>query len=91
MSQKEKVEAVGTKNKTVKQDKNEMKFTVKTRGYSETFRNHIDAKTQYDTLKKRSIKSKESTKLELLEHDDKGHNKILESVNITSAFFGEVD
>lgn len=65
----------------------EKQFIVKTRGYQETFGNQSDAKKQYDLLKKRSVKSQESTKLELTETDTEGNKKVLESVSISEEFF----
>ena len=66
----------------------EAQFIVKTKGYQETFGNLPDAKKQYDLLKKRSIKSQESIKLELSEVDNNGNKKILENVSVGEDFFG---
>ena len=65
----------------------EKQFVVKTRGYQETFGNLPDAKRQYDVLKKRSVKSQESIKLELSETDEGGNKKVLENVSIGEDFF----
>lgn len=75
-----KTQNVGTTN----QDK---KYVVNATGYKETFASLEEAKKQYDILKKRTIKSQESTKLELTEVDANGKKKVLENVSIGEDFY----
>lgn len=87
MSEENNVATKATKKKTEKVTISEPKFVVKTTGYQETFGNQADAKKQYDLLKKRSVKSQETTKLELYELETTGNKKMLENVSIDEDFF----
>lgn len=89
MLEDEKVGTIHTKRQRLKIEGTEPppQYVVKTKGYQETYGNLEDAKRQYDVLKKRSVKSQESIKLELSEVDSKGNKKILENVSIGEEFF----
>ena len=63
-------------------------FLVKTKGYEETFNSLDDARNQFDILKKRGIKSRQTFKVELLGKEG-GETKTLEKVRIRETFYEE--
>ncbi|MEO8769014.1 MAG: hypothetical protein ABI402_02985 [Ferruginibacter sp.] len=77
----------GTNEAAKPASKQTEKFTVKTKGYQETFGDINSAKAQYDLLKKRSVKSQESIKLELYSFNEHGIKKDIENVSIGEGFF----
>jgi hypothetical protein len=63
-------------------------YEVKSKGYKETFSNIEDANAQYDILKKRAVKNKESVDIKILanrQDDEKQH--IVRNMKIDSSFF----
>lgn len=63
-------------------------YEVKSKGYKETFSNIEDANGQYDILKKRAVKNKESVDIKILankQDDDNQH--IIRNIKIDSSFF----
>lgn len=63
-------------------------YEVKSKGYKETFSTIEDANGQYDILKKRAVKNKESVDIKILankQDDDKQH--IIRNIKIDDTFF----
>ena len=63
-------------------------FLVKAKGYEETFNSMEDARSQFEILKKRGIKSRQTFKVELLGKEG-GETKTLERVRIRETFYEE--
>lgn len=82
------VSGIETKSrKKAVQPKEESRFIVKTnKGYVESFDNLSNARSQYDILKKKAMKQKESIKMEIVEQSSKG-KKVIDQVNVTEKFY----
>ena len=67
-------------------------YVVASRGYKETFTSREAAKQQFETLKKRSIKNKQTAKISLSsKHIDNEKDVVLEELKIDKDFFDEED
>lgn len=63
-----------------------VRFVVSSKGYNETFDSVEKARGQYDILKKRAIKNKESVKIQIHEKNE-NNKKVIDEVSISEDYY----